>query len=591
MKKYSAYVFCFFATMFSLFAQSFVNPDDVFYADANRWEIEGNVDSIPQIRPYSSPVIKSILEQVLQNGTENDILIAREYLRKLEYESFNLALEADAGINRKQSLLTDAEAGTVRFTGSLNLAQYIYMNYDFGVTGVMGNFNLPMYDTLAFDMADDPTVVGPISVNLNFNNLLSVGTDEMGLIAGISRSEYGQYPENSIVFDSSTFHAPFINIYINRPTWSYTQSTYILSASDNFGNGAFTEKFLNLHDVTLKFLPNLSFSYYESVVSGGKIDMQYLFPCPYMVSQAFGDFADNLQIGIGLTYSPVKRMKFTGNLYVDDLSANDVVKLKFDTKMIIAAQLTAQYVPLKSAVKRFYAEGLLVAPRMYAHSDVSTQKDGSYTYAAGTYVNYQNYTHNGECLATKIWPNSIACTVGSELEPVHNLRLSLAADFICHANVNETIEVEQAKKYLQASMNPENDETPLANCRTDGSVLNFPGFPNESESKIYNNINNYPASYTNHLPFLEQQTKQYTLQLETGVSYDFTISKSLHCTLALKNIFEYIKNDGVQNEIFKASGIKEPKDSDVQNALNAWHSAIISDTVNDFLTVSAKIRF
>lgn len=591
MKKFSACFIILFSTLFSLFAQSFINPDDTFYADANRWEISGYVDSIPQIRPYSSPVIKSILEQVIQNGTDKDIFIARKYLEKLEHESFNLALEASADLAGKTSQSTDAEVGTVRFTGSIDLASYIYMNYDFGVTGVIGDFCLPLYRTLSFDMADDPTVVGPISVNLNFNNLLSVGTEEIGLIAGISRSEYGQYPENSIVYDSSTFHAPFINIYINRPSWSYTQSTYILSASDNFGKGSFTEKFLNLHDATIRLLPNLSLSYFESVVSGGKIDFQYLLPCPYMVSQAFGDFADNLQIGLGLTYTPVKRLKLTGNLYVDDLSANDVVKLKFDTKMIIAAQLTAQYVPVTSAVKRIYAEGLLVAPRMYAHSDVSTNRDGSYHYAAGSYVNYQNYTHNGECLATKIWPNSIACSIGSELEPVTNLKLSLAADFICHANVNETIEIEQAKKYLKASMNPQNSETPLANCKTDGSVLNFPGFPNESESRLYNNINNYPESYTNHLPFLEQQTKQYTLQFDTGISYDFMISDSMNCTLSVKNVFEYIKNDGVQNEIFPAAGIANPTDSDVQNAITTWRSAIIPETVNDYLTVSAKIRF
>lgn len=584
MKKTVFYLLFLTCIVFSAFSQSFINPDDAFYSDVNRWEIEGIIDSVPQIRPYSYPVIKSMLETVIENGSDRDVQSARVYLDKLVNEAYGLSLEAEADIAKTEAGTCDAEAGTVRFSGSVGINSLLFMNYDLGVTGVKGDFCLPSYRALSFDMADDPTTVGPIEINLNFNNLLSLGTDEIGLVAGISRSAFGQYPDSSIVLDSSTFHAPFFNLFIQRPSWSYTQSTYILSATDNSGGGAFTGKFMNLHDVTFRLLPELSLSYYETIISGGKTDFQYLLPCPFMVSQSFGDFADNLQMGIGLTYKPLKGLKLTGDVYVDDLSANDIVKLNFDTKMIIAAQLTAQYVPSHSAINRIYAEGMLLAPRMYAHSDVAVERNGTYHYAAGSDVNYQNYTHHGECLATKIWPNSIACTLGSDIEPVRNLKLNASLDFVCHANVNETIETEQAKKYLKATISN-------ANCRTDGSVFNFPGFPNESESPLYNNINNYPESYTHHLPFLEQQTKQYVLHLDTGVSYAFKITKTIDCTVSLNNVFEYIRNDGVQNEIFPASGITAPTDADVEAALAAWRNAIVPDTLKDFLTVSAKVSF
>lgn len=585
MKKKISLVIILSCICFNLFSQSYINPEDSFYKDVNRWEISGYIDSIPQVRPYSYHVIKTILENVINCEERKEAELAEKYMDVLINKGFNVSIEAETDISRKDNQIKNNETGTLRFTGALNLDSMLSMNYDFGVTGAIGDFCLPEYRTTIYDMVDDPTTIGPVNVNLNFNNLLSYGTDKIGIVAGISRSSFGQFPEYSIVLDASSFHAPYINLYVNRPSWSYTQSTYFITATDNFGNGSFTEKFLNLHNVSFRLLPNLTLSYYETMISGGKTDFQYVLPCPYMISQAFGDFADNLQMGIGVTYKPLHGLKLTGDLYVDDISANDVVKFNFDTKMVIAAQLSAQYVPTHSAVSRLYAETIMLSPRMYAHSDVSTNKDGSYHYALGSYVNYQNYTHKGECIAAKIWPNSIACTIGGDIEPFESLKFSFATDFICHANVNETIEYEEAKKYLKASENSKNSPT-------DGSVLNFPGFPYHKDNEPENdNINDYPASYLNHFPYLEQPTKQYIVQLNTGLIYSFKLAKSIDCSVSLNNVFEYIKNNGVQNEIFTASNIAEPTEDDVSNALNNWRAAIIQNTFNDYLTLSAKINF
>lgn len=575
MKKYfiiTVTVLFFFCTVY---AQSFVNPEDQFYADVNRWEISGILDSIPQLRPYSFPVIKSILENVKANGSENDVQRAEYYLDILLHDTFKVNLEGDVNFTSDNDNKTNQQDGTIRFSGSLDLSEYLYMNYDFGVTGNHGDFSLPEYRSIQFDMVDDPTRIKSVEVNLNFNNIFSAGTDQIGMYAGISRSAFGQFPDNSIVFDSSTFHTPYIAAYVNNPAWSYAQSVYLISASDNSGKNKYPEKFLNLHQVTLNLLPQLSFSYYETIVSGRKTDFQYLLPSPYMVSQAFGGFVDNLQMGLGFAWKPIKGLKLTADLYVDDVSANDIVKLKFDTKMIIAGQITAQIVPVNSFINRIYLEGLLMAPRMYAHSDIILNTDGTYSAA---YVNYQNYTHNGQCIATKIWPNSISCTIGTEMNPLQSLNLSFAGRFVCSANVNETLEMEEAKKYLSK-------KTEDAVCITDGSVFNYAGFTKS------NGKNSNPKSYSSHFPFLEQDTKKLVFQFDSGVSYSFKIMDSIKCSLNMKNIFEYIKNDGVQNPIFIPSGIENPTDADYQNSLDTWKSQIIQNTFADYLTTSVKIFF
>ncbi|MBQ0165999.1 MAG: hypothetical protein KBT02_02680 [Treponema sp.] len=564
---------------FNIYSQSFVNPSDQFYKDVNCWEISGIIENVPQISPYSIPVIKSILENVLKNGSDKDIQRAQYYLDKLENEGFNVSFEGDADFTWKSDSCNDRQDGTVRFTGALNLLPDLYMNYDFGVTGNHGLFSIPEYNSVQFDMVDDPTRIKSIEVNLNFNNLLSIGNDYAGVYAGISRSAFGQFPDESIVFDSSTFHAPYIAAYVIQPKWAYTQSLYMISASNNCGQKKYPQKFLNLHEVTLHLLPNLSFSYYETIVSGRKTDFQYLLPTPYMVSQAFGGFVDNLQMGIGITYKPIKGLKLTGDLYVDDVSANDIVKLKFDTKLIIAGQLTAQYVPSASIFRRVYTEALMVGPRMYAHSDINLNNDGTYSAA---YINYQNYTHTGECIATNIWPNSVACNIGTEMNILSTMKLSFSGKFVCNANVNETLEKEEAIKYLSA--NPSD-----VVCITDGSVFNYAGFTKP------NGKNSNPKSYSSHFPFLEQETKKYVFQFDSRVSYDFPLSDSITCSISLKNIFEYIKNDGVQNPIFNPLGDGtvdfQATDADYQNALDNWHSNIIPDTFRDYLTISAKVAF
>ena len=45
----------------NIFAQVAADPNDSFYEDALRWELQGLVPNLPEMRPYSLQLVKNIL--------------------------------------------------------------------------------------------------------------------------------------------------------------------------------------------------------------------------------------------------------------------------------------------------------------------------------------------------------------------------------------------------------------------------------------------------------------------------------------------------------------------------------------------------
>ena len=64
-----------------LSAQVSVNPNDVFYKEAQGWELKGYTSDLPMLRPYPANKIEEILSDVIENGGERDSELARQ-----EYE-------------------------------------------------------------------------------------------------------------------------------------------------------------------------------------------------------------------------------------------------------------------------------------------------------------------------------------------------------------------------------------------------------------------------------------------------------------------------------------------------------------------------
>ena len=74
--------------LYMLSAQVSVSPDDDFYSDATGWVLKGYVERLPLIKPYPLNVIRSVLDEVAEKGSETDRLRAEFYLKKYFSHSF-----------------------------------------------------------------------------------------------------------------------------------------------------------------------------------------------------------------------------------------------------------------------------------------------------------------------------------------------------------------------------------------------------------------------------------------------------------------------------------------------------------------------
>jgi hypothetical protein len=65
------------------FSQVSCDPSDLFYTFAEGWEMRGIIDHVPSLRPYPLTVIKSILSDVMEKGTDQDKKFAEKYYEEI----------------------------------------------------------------------------------------------------------------------------------------------------------------------------------------------------------------------------------------------------------------------------------------------------------------------------------------------------------------------------------------------------------------------------------------------------------------------------------------------------------------------------
>ncbi|MDY5049216.1 MAG: hypothetical protein SPF11_06705, partial [Treponema porcinum] len=88
--------------LYMLSAQVSVSPDDDFYSDATGWVLKGYVERLPLIKPYPLNVIRSVLDEVAEKGSETDRLRAEFYLKKYFSHSFRVSSATSADVKLKQ---------------------------------------------------------------------------------------------------------------------------------------------------------------------------------------------------------------------------------------------------------------------------------------------------------------------------------------------------------------------------------------------------------------------------------------------------------------------------------------------------------
>ena len=77
----------------SVFAQVAADPNDSFYEDALRWELQGLVPTLPEMRPYSLQLVKYILETVISSENIIEADCAKKYYNQFFEKSLHFGME------------------------------------------------------------------------------------------------------------------------------------------------------------------------------------------------------------------------------------------------------------------------------------------------------------------------------------------------------------------------------------------------------------------------------------------------------------------------------------------------------------------
>ncbi len=564
----------FFITL-PLPAQSGVNPQDSFYTNAKRWELLGLTKQLPTYRPYPAFIIESILNDVTSSDDPVEKAIAESYRTEL----FNHIINP-YGKTVYSSLVSEKSSSFNQYGLQGNLLLSDACSFSYWGAGVMTNTLTPVkpYGTGPFaDYVPDTQLFGKWVSLIETNTVFSFGKQNLYLQSGISRTGYGENIDDGLVLSPQAFHAPYILFNANNDRLRYTQSLFRFLPTD--GNGVISastdEKLMSFHSVEYTPFTHLSISYYESMIFGHRLELSYLLPSLFITSQAFSYFSDNLLMGVNATYR-TNNISLYADLYIDDLSIGSIVKLNPEARFTHSQMIGINYAPQILPSSLFSCDYTLVTPWMYGHNDGSPFTST---------VNYQNCTNNGSNSGTQLDPNSHRINLKVSLSEglLSGFSADFSAVFIQHGNISETLATDEAVSILRYNGNYNN-----GNYKTDGSINQqerYYTLDNEG-NKVLSNLN----SYLNKFQFLEQDTIKSVLQLTSNVAYNITFSDYFKTNIGLSYTFEYIRNDGVERDIF-TSYSPDASAETVQNDLTNWRNGIIPETFNNYVTVSCKIVF
>jgi hypothetical protein len=569
-KKLVGIVVCCAVLSVLLPAQSTADPLDPVYTDILVWEALGLVENLPPVRPYPYVVLKAILETVSTCGITVQETRARAHYERIFSAPIHAGAEytANAKVPAESEVIEQNNISAV-CSGDFLMTDLVSIGVDLNVlaTDAFRADVLPLFEYPAVDASNDPAVLGSLTGFLDMNMTFAAGNENLYVQGGINRSSFGPFYDSSVVLGPQAFHAGTLSfVYRGNERWNYSQTLLIIGATNNTGGNVSPEKFMTLHSLQYHPFSWLSLGYYENIVYGDRFDPIYFLPVPYMVAQSIGSYDDNLQMGVNFEVTPFSGFVWAGDIFVDDLSVNELAKLDFDTKMKIAAQTGIRYAPSQTIIKLTEAEYTLVAPYMYTHCEY---KSDSWVLESLTGINYQNYTNNGMCMGSSLPPNSDRIALSVQMNPFSGFDLSLDFSYVRHANINESIPDEDAIAYLSGITGA---------SVTDGSIFNYADAGQ-----------GYLTYAQEHFMFMEQDTIMQVIQTGLDASYTLVLDKIGRLTLSAGWVFEYIKNYGVQDAIFTDT-ITSPTVADVVAAKEAWKSHL-TDVTNNYLTVTARYVF
>lgn len=586
-----------FILLFStLFAQVSVDPTAEFYENLQKWEAQGIVKNIPNLRPYPVFLIKTILEDVMMSDNLTAVSEASQLYEDIFRKSWNISVDAvgDLNFSRDNHYMVYGLAGVEGDVSSLNNTS---LGYQLKFSGVVNKDQLAIsrYTTLPYSFKDAASM-GKLDIHLETNGSVSVGTPSVYFQAGINHNSFGYFYGKNTVFSSDAEHSANFSVVLNKERFSYVHSLFILGASNGITptsvtgtSGASPNKFLALHGINGKIFDWLYMSFFETMIYGNRFEPAYLVPVvPFMVTQGVVGYSDdNLIMGLGFSVRPVTGLVWNTSLFLDDVNVNELFKLDFDTKIRGALQTEISYTTTDIPVLSKITGGCtLITPYMYSHGQLYRDPvSGKETLASRDNIHFQSYTNSGKSLGSQLDPNSAEVSLSVDLDFVENLSVNVFGNFICHGNVNESLTKEEAKMYLNA----------LEGYFTTDGTLNNHQMVIENDDGSYG----YLPSSQNRLMFLSQDTLMYVAQAGVDIGYTFPRTVAGEFSIGMKYIFEFVKNDGVRNNMFIGKGKVgddgkinpwNATDQDVEQAISNWKNQL-KDVINNYLTFSVQYRY
>ena len=570
----------------SLFAQAALDPNDRFYTDAKNWETKGIISWLPQMRPYPAQTVKSILEQVKENGSEDDAALAEYYYQKNFGRSWNLGFTLG-----DKSRFADSEKNLNMFFaepevyGNMEFFDLVSLSYKLGLfiqnKSVEEDSVCPLFKFRLTDTHDDSASVGPLKANLDMVSNVTVGKDNLYFTLGLNRVAFGPTLSDSVMLNGKQFHSGNFIFNYEAEKWGYVQSLNVLTRSTKNEKSSPSdfapEKYLAFHSVRFKPAQWLAISYYDASVYTNRFDPAYLIPVPYMVTQCMYAATDNLISGLVFDFRPFNGLNVSLATAFDDIDLNGLAEGKLDTRLKMAMMLGANYTPDVKFIDNISFDYTIITPYTYSHSDPHIETFGSNVASIADNYNKDNFTTRLHSLGTSVPPNSDRVAFAVNFRPVERLRVNFSSSFIRHANIAESFSDEEAWAYIYSNTTvPDGYE-----FSNDGSIWTSPMYPDES-------------IYTNHTPtasknlFLKQDHKMYVLQCGIDAEYELERFKWGTLSLSLGYMFEYIYNKGVDSNIYRkhstlnGSTIGTTVDNDAKAEIAAQKQRWIDNFTNQF---------
>lgn len=418
------------AAAFSVQAQLLNDPNDEIYRHIDRWFNAGYIREIPMQRPYPSQLFKELLSEVIKNGDAESIRHAEQYM-KLADKEFGIHFASTTTIKNGTSGMEGLTGLYGQFDGFIS--PEVSINARIGAAGIIssGDFQQPSYTPATMDYLYDWSDIDAGGVNVLIRqsavSTLAYGDSKTYFQAGVNRTAFGPFFEDGGVMSSFAPHQGFFNFSWRDTLITYSSTLLCLTASTNEGNGMYPEKYLNNHSLEFTINDSLKVGFFETNLYGQRFEPLYLIPTMSLFyTQGMIGFADNSTLGFTGQLRLPEAISLKGMVFIDDLHFNDLLRFDLDTKYKLSFQAGVGWTPMQEFLKQIEVSYFAVMPYMYSHVG-----DGELTD-----VNYSNYTHMGQNLATILEPNSDRLQLSISTQLIPGLSLEYAGTFIRHGNAS-----------------------------------------------------------------------------------------------------------------------------------------------------------